>query len=522
MDVDQIVRNDITVELQKLDLSSSQSHQLNTEHGLQMSDPFNSPFHTNLSSECKANLTLSAPMQSYLAISPQDDASELKLPSIPSIPYPLAEDDQFYSASVQLAVKLTKENAVKDTLCLALRIPDEFSYEPGDSFGICISNPKPEVDWLLERLKLTPVADQPIRFEIRSDCTKKNPRVPKYIPELCTRRYVLENLLEIRCVPKRTFLRVLLDFTTDETDRKILTQLSCKEGMQDFQKYVRIPHLNLLDILASLPSCLPPFEVLIEHLPRLQARLYSAASSKTTGAGLLRFAFNVINFDASEGRMYARKGLATGTLEQIYTCLQPYSPLRNKLLSNSTKRSAENLIIFKTKNKHFRLPPSPETPVIMVGPGCGVSPFIGFLEELRYQKFTCNVRPNTWLFYGCRHEQRDFLFREELKSFVENGTLSNLVVSFSRDKVMNCDVTNPVSCPRYVQDNIRLRAKEITDLLLRQNAILYVCGDAKNMSVDVKEAVVEVLEGNGMLSREEALATVKMMVMEGRYKEDVW
>jgi methionine synthase reductase len=50
----------------------------------------------------------------------------------------------------------------------------------------------------------------------------------------------------------------------------------------------------------------------------------------------------------------------------------------------------------------------------MIGPGTGVAPFIGFLEHLYLSSksidgFDVN-NLNTWLFYGCRHRQHDFLF----------------------------------------------------------------------------------------------------------------
>lgn len=53
-------------------------------------------------------------------------------------------------------------------------------------------------------------------------------------------------------------------------------------------------------------------------------------------------------------------------------------------------------------------------PIIMVGPGTGVAPFIGFLRNRQVLKSDLSDQElygNTWLFYGCRHENRDYIYR---------------------------------------------------------------------------------------------------------------
>ena len=42
--------------------------------------------------------------------------------------------------------------------------------------------------------------------------------------------------------------------------------------------------------------------------------------------------------------------------------------------------------------------------------------------------------------------------------------------------------------PRYVQDNIRAFSAEIFRLIHEKQAVVYVCGDAKNMAKDVNTA----------------------------------
>lgn len=50
--------------------------------------------------------------------------------------------------------------------------------------------------------------------------------------------------------------------------------------------------------------------------------------------------------------------------------------------------------------------------------------------------------PPALLFFGCRHPEIDFLYREELEAAVQSGALTSLVTAFSREQV------RPARCMR--------------------------------------------------------------------------
>lgn len=68
------------------------------------------------------------------------------------------------------------------------------------------------------------------------------------------------------------------------------------------------------------------------------------------------------------------------------------------------------------------------------------------------------------------------LAREELEGFVSNGTLDHLKVCFSRDDQEEGEAITSAARPRYVQHNLLLNSRQITDILLKQNGYFYVCG----------------------------------------------
>jgi len=112
------------------------------------------------------------------------------------------------------------------------------------------------------------------------------------------------------------------------------------------------------------------------------------------------FVFNVLEFPAEDGRTYQRKGVATGQLEKM---------VRQMNAANDSPQ----LTFCSRPNNGFQLPASMETPVILIGPGTGVAPFIGFLahrEELLKSNPGDKYGP-VWLFFGCRAKDKDYLYK---------------------------------------------------------------------------------------------------------------
>jgi len=106
----------------------------------------------------------------------------------------------------------------------------------------------------------------------------------------------------------------------------------------------------------------------------------------------------------------------------------------------------------------------------------------------------------------------DYIYQAELESYLSLGVLNHLFLAFSRE---------PGQKKVYVQDRMR-ENKELLWSLLEQEAHFYVCGDAKSMEKDVKEAVIQVAEVCGGRSREEAEAYFHSLQTQGRYSADVW
>uniref|UniRef100_A0A0P4WEL1 Methionine synthase reductase n=1 Tax=Scylla olivacea TaxID=85551 RepID=A0A0P4WEL1_SCYOL len=442
---------------------------------------------------------------------PQTTASSGTLPVAAS---------QVFKAQVIKIRQLTHPTAVKTALEFTLRFPEEgIHYHPGDTIGILVKNTQKEVELLLGLLGLTEIADKGCELSIIPGTKKRAAAIPSFLPCKSSLRYLLEYCVDIRAVPKKPLLRALAEYTTNPCEQRRLLELVSKEGAGEYTHHVREACLSTLDLLMFFRSCRPSVTTLLEHLPRLLPRPYSAASSPLATPNHLTFVFNVVEIPQGKSVAFSRQGVCTGWLASLASgnCenVEPVPPSVlaikdvEQALSNLTLASSEDVFIdiYLRSNQSFRPPTDSSTPVVMVGPGTGVAPFLGFLKHR--QKVGVGVG-EWWLFYGCRHKDKDFLYQNELRELEEEGVLNHFMVSYSREN----------DSPRYVQDNLIKYGKSLAPLL--DKAIVYVCGDANNMAKDVFEAFVSVLMNHKELTEVNARKMITKMQLDKRYLQDVW
>jgi cytochrome P450/NADPH-cytochrome P450 reductase len=176
-------------------------------------------------------------------------------------------------------------------------------------------------------------------------------------------------------------------------------------------------------------------------------------------------------------------------------------------------RAAGSLIpgFVRDPNSPFRLPADPKTPLIMVGPGTGLAPFRGFLQERATQQAQGQIIGPSLLFFGCRHAEQDFIYEAELYAFEKQG-VTRLEVAFSRQD------GQPKT---YVQELIRKCQDEVWQLI-EAGAVIYVCGDASKMAPDVRAAFGSIYRAKTGADEAQAEAWLTELAAQQRYLTDVW
>ncbi|EPT7032022.1 NADPH-dependent assimilatory sulfite reductase flavoprotein subunit [Cronobacter malonaticus] len=362
------------------------------------------------------------------------------------------------TATLSVNQKITGRHSEKDVRHIEIDLGDAgLRYQPGDALGVWYQNDPALVQELLELLWLK--GDEPVMVG------------EKTLP--------LSEALQWHFELTVNTAAIVENYATLTRSEALLPLVGDKAKLQDYA--ARTP---IVDMVRFAPAQLEA-EQLLGLLRPLTPRLYSIASSQAEVENEVHITVGVVRFDI-EGR--PRAGGAS-------------SYLADRLEEDGEVR------VFIEHNDNFRLPATPETPVIMIGPGTGIAPFRAFMQ----QREADGATGKNWLFFGNPHFTEDFLYQVEWQRYVKEGLLTRIDLAWSRDQDHKI----------YVQDKIREQGAELWRWI-QEGAHLYVCGDANRMAKDVEQALLEVIAAYGGMDAEAADEYLSELRVERRYQRDVY
>jgi len=312
--------------------------------------------------------------------------------------------------------------------------------------------------------------------------------IPRNQPELVTElmacfdstdatiKQQLTDQLEIR-MPTKDFIKAI----AKKSDDAELTTLINGEAatLNDF-----IYGKDCIDMLKAYPTAKFSLEEFMAFLKPIAARAYSIASSINAHPEEVQLTIGSVRYN-QDGRDH--NGVCSTFLADI-------------------ANEGEDIQCYFAPNKSFSVPEDKSKNIIMVGPGTGIAPFRGFLEERETSKAT----GQNWLFFGDRTIENDFIYREQIESWQEKGMLK-LDLAFSRDQTEKI----------YVQDRIKEKGAEFYQWL-EEGAYFYICGDAFRMAKDVDKAIQAVIMQHGNTDQAGAEDYINKLKKAKRYVRDVY
>ncbi|AIE59889.1 assimilatory sulfite reductase (NADPH) flavoprotein subunit [Bacillus methanolicus] len=369
-----------------------------------------------------------------------------------------------FRAEVLENINLNGRGSNKETRHIELSLEGSgLTFEPGDSLGIYPENDPALVEMLIKEMKWDP---------------EEIVTVNKQQGDVRPLKEALISHFEITVLTK-----LLLEKAAKLSANEELGRLLSPGNEEKLKGYLE--GRDLLDLVRDFGPWSVSAQEFISILRKMPARLYSIASSLSANPDEVHLTIGAVRYH-THGR--ERKGVCS-------------------ILCADRLQPGDTLPVYIQHNQNFKLPNNPDTPIIMVGPGTGIAPFRSFMQE----REEIGAKGKSWLFFGDQHFTTDFLYQTEWQKWLKDGVLTKMDVAFSRDTDEKV----------YVQHRMLEHSKELFEWL-EEGAVVYICGDEKNMARDVHNTLVEIIAKEGGMSSEKAEDYLTGMQQQKRYQRDVY
>lgn len=349
--------------------------------------------------------------------------------------------------------RLTPDSHFQDTRLFCYQTESQINYDPGD---VCTIYPQNSEDNVLEFLRLLNL-DPRKKFSVKKlDPNYMVNYLYDFIPNGLEIRDLVKYYLDIKSVPKRSFFEYLWPFSDDQMERDKLKEFASTEGQSELYEYCVRPKRTILETMLDFPKTVKniSFEYLFDLIPPMKPRSFSIASAASLHPNEFHLLVGVVGYKTN--MKILRRGLCSNYLAHMTIADRSAA-----IVQDSSK------LRFFIRKTSFKLPRDDEVPIVMVGPGLGLSPFRGFIQDRASRSRSRTTPTKSYLYFGCRFRDKDFYFQEELEDYA-NDYVIKLKVAFSRHEPK-----------QYVQNLLAQDSQLISKLILEDNATIYVAGNSK-------------------------------------------
>ncbi|KAK0388580.1 hypothetical protein NLU13_4823 [Sarocladium strictum] len=390
----------------------------------------------------------------------------------PSEPLPLPDG---WIATLTSKQRLTPDTHWQDVELLTFDVPSRSGTKltpvPGDCLTIYPKNFPSDVQRLLTAMDWLPIADVPLDLTL---C----PSLPRdlYINSPTTLRTLLLHNIDFTSVPRRSFLKNMSYFSSDQYHKDRLLEFTMTEYLDEYFDYATRSRRSIVEVLEEFHSVKIPAHRLLDIFPLIRGRDFSIANGGS-----------YLNHPSEQG--VTRIDLLIAMVRYRTVLRKPRQGLCSRYLA-SLPTPATLCITHKPVLTPIHGPSNARRPLVAMATGTGLAP----VRSLIHERLTHASAAPTTLFFGNRNRSADYLFETEWPKLKVP-----IFTAFSRDQREKV----------YVQDLVRKEAAKIAEVI-DQGGIFAVCGGSSKMAESCKRAVFDpyTAAGNDQETKEKALERV--------------
>ncbi|KAF8639917.1 hypothetical protein AX17_001168 [Amanita inopinata Kibby_2008] len=298
----------------------------------------------------------------------------------------------------------------------------------------------------------------------------------------------LQQQIDLFGKPPKSFYADLASYATKSADKHALMFIGSPEGSSTFKKLLEKDTVTFAGVLRKYPSAKPGIERLCEMIGDIQPRHYSIASSQAVVGNKVDLVVVAVDWRTPDGA--PRYGQCTRYLAGL---------------------KVGQKVTVSIKPSVMKLPVDLKQPLIMAGLGTGVAPLRAFLQYLAWLREQGEELGPVYYYFGSRHQASEYLYGEEIESFILDGIITRAGLAFSRDQPKKV----------YIQHKMLEDSETLVRMLHDEKGVFYLCGPTWPVP-DVYEALSCALTQHKGMSTDDAAVYLEGLKEEERYVLEVY